>query len=743
MILFNREGAKTLRFAKTIAPLSAFVPLRLSILLALALSACQQPEKSYTGWPHYGGSPEMIRYSTLTQIDTNNVSQLQPAWTYSTGDADTSAHSQIQCNPIMVNGVLYGVSPQMKLFAVDAATGKEKWVFNPLAPTPWDSARESFHIMVNIRGLSYWTDGKGDERVFYTAGSQTFAINVKDGKPIPSFGDSGLIDLHNDLDRESRHLLVTATSPGMVYKDLLIMGTRLDEGPPAAPGHIRAYNVRTGKREWIFHTIPHPGEPGYETWEDKEAWKHIGGANAWSGFSLDEKRGLLFVPTGSAVSDFYGGMRLGANLYANSLIALDAATGKYKWHFQFMHHDMWDKDLPTPPALVTLTIEGKKVDAVAQPTKNGMVYVFERETGKPVFDIKEVPVDTISLLAGEKPWPTQPIPTKPAPFVRQSLTEKDINPWLPDSSKEKIKAQMATFRWGNMFTPPSEKPQLVFPGYDGGAEWGGPAFDPQTGLLYVNANEMAWILQMRANPFQAPKKETYLQAGKRLYALHCEVCHAPDRKGTGNNPTLIDVNKRYSLDSFIRHVNTGRRMMPAFAHVPEEDKKAIASFVLEQKKEQQKAYIRPLTKEDSVHWIPYQMMGYTKFLSPEGLPAFTPPFGTLNAINLNTGELAWKVPLGEYEELKKAGAPPTGTENYGGPVVTKGGLVFIAASRDGKIRAFNKYTGKLLWEYTLPAPGFATPAMYELNGKQYLVIACGGGKLGTKSGDKYVAFAIP
>ncbi len=724
--------------SKNSIQLCAFVSLWFCILL----TSCQSKEKAYTSWSHYGGSPEMIRYSTLTQIDTNNVTQLQPAWTYATGDADTIAHSQIQCNPIMVNGVLYGVSPQMKLFAVDAATGKEQWVFNPNAPTPWDSARASFHIMVNIRGIAYWSDGKDDARLFYTAGSITYAINTKDGKPIPSFGDSGHIDLHNDLDRESRHLLVTATSPGMVYKDLLIMGTRLDEGPPAAPGHIRAYNVRTGKREWIFHTIPYPGEPGYETWEDKDAWKHVGGANAWSGFSLDEKRGLLFVPTGSAVYDFYGGKRLGANLYANSLIALDAATGKYKWHFQFMHHDLWDKDLPTPPALVTLNIDGKKVDAVAQPTKNGMVYVFERETGKPVFDIKEVPVDTVSLLAGEKPWPTQPIPTKPAPFVRQSLSPNDINPYLPDSSKQKIKAQMAGFRWGNMFTPPSQQPQLIFPGYDGGAEWGGPAFDPQTGLLYVNANEMAWILQMRENKFEAPKKETYLQAGKRLYALHCEVCHAADRKGTGNNPTLIGVNQRYSLDSFIRHVNTGRRMMPAFAHVPEEDKKAIASFVLEQVKEQNKPYVRPLTKEDSVHWMPYHMMGYTKFLSPEGLPAFTPPFGTLNAINLNTGELAWKVPLGEYDEFKKAGAAPTGTENYGGPVVTKGGLVFIAASRDGKLRAFNKYTGKLLWEYTLPAPGFATPAMYELNGKQYLVIACGGGKLGTRSSDKYVAFSL-
>ncbi|MEY4105685.1 MAG: hypothetical protein RL181_27, partial [Bacteroidota bacterium] len=360
----------------------------LTLSTCLALLSCQEKGPAHRGWPHYGGSPEMIRYSTLDQIDTNNVAQLKLAWTYGSGDVDTAAHSQIQCNPIMIEGVLYGVSPQMKLFALDAATGAQKWIFDPNDPASGRPRQGTG----NIRGISYWTDGKGDQRLFYTANSLTYAIRAQDGTPVQSFGRGGFIDLHEDLDRESRHLLVTATSPGMVYKDLLILGTRLDEGPPAAPGHIRAYDVRSGKRKWIFHTIPHPGEYGYDTWDDPESWKHIGGANAWSGFSLDEKRGILFAPTGSAVYDFYGGKRKGANLFANCLIALEAATGKRIWHFQFMHHDVWDKDLPTPPALVTIERNGKRIDAVAQPTKNGMVYVFERETGKPVFDIVEVPV---------------------------------------------------------------------------------------------------------------------------------------------------------------------------------------------------------------------------------------------------------------------------------------------------------------------------------------------------------------
>jgi quinoprotein glucose dehydrogenase len=718
----------------------------LSLLLItswIIIISCSSPDKEYTGWQVYNGSSEGLKYSSLKQINATNVNQLEVAWAYHTGDADTVHHSQIQCNPIMVEGTLYGVGPQMKLFAVDAATGIEKWVFDVNAKDQFGSNQSAFHNMINSRGVAYWSDGKTDKRIFFTAGSNTFAINAETGKPIPSFGDNGSIDLHENLGRDVSNLFVVNTSPGTVYKNLLILGTRVDEAPPSAPGHIRAYDVITGKLQWTFHTIPQPGEEGYETWEDKEAWKHMGGANSWSGFSLDEARGILFAPTGSAAYDFYGGNRKGANLYANCLLALDAATGKRIWHFQFMHHDLWDKDLPTPPALITVTRNGKKIDAVAQTTKNGMVYTFERETGKPIFDIDEVPVPTESELIGESVWPTQPIPVLPKPFVRQTLTEQDINPYLDSSEQIAIKEKMKGYRYGNMFLPPGQIPSLIFPGYDGGAEWGGPAFDPQTEILYVNANEMAWVMKMNENKIPTPKKESLLEAGQRLYTQNCLVCHGADRKGTGNNPTLIVINSKYKTQDFITLLNSGRRMMPAFNQLGDEEKNAIAAFILELKTEQKKEFAAPTKPFDSVNYVPYKMAGYNKFLSESGYPAISPPWGTLNAINMSTGEFVWKITLGEYPELKAKGIPPTGTENYGGPVVTAGGLVFIAASRDNKFRAFDKATGKLLWEYNLPASGFASPAVYEWKGKQYVVIACGGGKLNTKSSDAYLAFALP
>ena len=408
-----------------------------------------------------------------------------------------------------------------------------------------------------------------------------------------------------------------------------------------------------------------------------------------------------------------------------------------------MHHDVWDRDLPTPPQLVTINKDGKKIDAVAQATKSGFVYVFDRETGKPLYPVDEVAVDTNSPMPGEKLWPTQPIPQIPKPFVRQTLTENDLNPYLPDSSLKKIKKDLAGYNYGNMFIPPSKKTLVVFPGFDGGADWGGPSFDPETGYFYVNANEMGFLLTLVDVKPAPAKKETNLEAGSRLYVQTCMTCHGPDRKGSGNYPSIVEANKKYSLDSFLYLINSGRRMMPSFKQLDDVEKNAIASFVLDIKKEQPKAFVPPTKPIDTFRTLPYTMTGYNKFYSPEGYPAIAPPWGTLTAINLNTGEHVWQTTLGEYPELKAKGVPPTGTENYGGSVVTAGGLVFIAAARDGKIRAFNKYNGKLLWEYELPAPGFATPAVYNINGKQFLVIACGGGKLDTKSGDSYVAFALP
>ena len=693
-----------------------------------------------TDWKVYGGNKAANHYSKLTQIDTNNVADLTTAWEYHTGDAE--AGTQIQVNPIIINGILYGVSPKLKLFALEAATGKEKWVFNPIDTSTIAKKGRGYFSMNVCRGVTFYQNQGKEARIFYAASSNLFCIDAQTGKPILSFGDRGKIDLHNNLNRDVRDLYVASTTPGMIYKDMIIIGTRVDEGAAAAPGHIRAYDVHTGKLRWIFHTIPHPGEKGFESWEDKNAYLHIGGANSWAGFSLDEEKGILFAPIGSASYDFYGGKRLGQDLFANSVLALDASTGKRIWHFQTVHHDIWDRDLPTAPVLVNIKKDGKKVEAIAQVTKTGFIFLMDRMTGKPIYPIKETPVPTETELNGEKPWPTQPIPTWPLPFVRQHMEEKDLNHLVPDTSFQDIKKRLAATQHDQLFRPPSKQGTLIFPGYDGGAEWGGPAFDPTTGILYVNASEMPWILTMVDVSAKAPAKENNLEAGKRLYMTTCMACHGADKQGTGNNPSLLNEEKKMSEDSFKILLTTGRRMMPALKQLTEEEKNALASFVLNIEKKQTQAYTGPPKVEDPYLKMPYTSTGYNKFLTKEGYPAVDTPWGTLSAIDLNTGKTVWKNTLGDYAEFKAKGIH-TGTENYGGAVVTAGGLLFIAATSDKMIRAFNKRSGKLLWEHELPASGFATPSVYEIDGKQFVVIACGGGKLNKASGDSYVAFTLP
>lgn len=710
----------------------------LVVLLALILLQWGKPDpKPYTEWNvAAGGTKENIRYSSLDQIDTSNVSQLKIAWIYHTKDADTIHHSQIQCTPIIVNGILYGTSPKLKLIALNSTTGKEKWAFNPHVMALKEGVN-SVIALNNNRGVTYWEKG-GDKRIFFTAGSFLFAINAKTGSLISSFGINGKIDLHDGLGKDVSATYVLSTSPGIIYKDLLIVGTTVTENSDAAPGHIRAYDVRTGKQRWIFHTIPQPGEFGFDTWEDSTAHKFLGGANAWAGFSLDETRGILYAPTGSATFDFWGGRRKGANLFANCIVAINAGTGKYIWHFQTVHHDVWDRDVPSAPSLVTILREGKRVEAVAQTTKTGFIFLLERETGKPVFPIEEKPVPVQTELVGEKLWATQPIPSKPEPFMRQSMTVDDLNSFLPDSSFQSIRNKFLNSKSGHMFTPPSEQGTIFFPGLEGGANWGGAAFDPVSDMLYVNANEIPWIITVR-DAVVTLNSETFLEAGQRLYAQHCMSCHGADKKGAGNSPTLEGIEKQYTQRLFTEFLSTGRRMMPSFQYLTTQENQAIASYLLNLKSEQGKIFLHSQTEIDKV--FPY-WHEQRKFLSKEGYPANKPPWGTLSAINLVTGKLAWRIPLGEYPELKKKGII-SGTENYGGPVVTAGGLVFIAATKDGKFRAFNKKTGKLLWETDLPAPGFATPSVFQSNGKQYIVIACGGGKLGTHSGDAYVAFSLP
>lgn len=718
------------------------IAFSVAVFIILLAGSCNSNKKDYTGWTSYKGSDEAIHYSSLTEVDTSNVKQLQVAWVYHTGDADTIAHSQIQCNPIVVDGVLYGTSPQLKLFAIDAATGKEKWVFNPNDSLEAKNSSLQF-ILNNNRGVTYWTDDDKDKRIYYTASSQLFAIDATTGKPVKSFGGKGYIELHEGLGRDDIfNLFITATSPPVIYNDLLITGTRVDEGARAAPGHIRAYDVRTGIQKWIFHTIPHPGEPGYETWDDKEAYKFIGGANAWSGLTLDRESGTVYAATGSASYDFYGGKRTGANLYANCLLALDAVTGKRKWHFQTVHHDVWDRDLSSPPALVKIKKDGKNIDAVAITTKSGFIYVFERSTGKSIYDITEKPVPTTTDLVGEKIHPTQPYPSKPAPFMRQLFRDSDINPYLPDSSIADIKNRLTVARHDHMYNPITMKGTIIFPGLDGGAEWGGPSYDPETGLLYVNSNEMPWEFFAVDISGQPAKNETTGEAGVRLFRTTCMSCHGVDRKGSGNFPTLISINKKYTLQGVDSLIQTGRRMMPAFKQLKEVERHAIANYILENKTDQDKPYKDTSRKMDDHFKMPYSVKGYNRFLSKEGYPAIAPPWGTINAINLNTGEYAWKKTLGNDSTVKN-NKEPTGIENYGASVVTAGGLLFIAATKDGKFRAFNKRTGELIWEISLPVAAFATPAIYKVKGKQYIVIACGGGKGGLKSGDSYIAYALP
>ena len=698
---------------------------------ALAGGACRSSERELSlDWPMHGGDPGHRQFSTLDQINTGNVGGLKVAWTYRTRDAQPDNRSQIQCNPIVVHGVLYATSAQLKTFALDAATGRELWVFNPFA-----AGTNTSSLGVN-RGVVFWEAGD-DRRILVAAGQRLYALDARTGKPIPSFGANGSVSLLDGLGRDVSSLYLLSTTPGAIYKDVLILGTRVSEGPgPAAPGHIRAYDVRTGAIRWTFRTIPSPGDVGYDTWP-KDAWTRVGGVNPWSGISVDTARGLVFLPVGSAAFDFWGGNRHGANLFANCVLALKADTGERVWHYQLVHHDIWDRDPPAAPVLVTVQRNGRPVDAVAQVTKSGHVFVFDREKGTPLFPIEERPVPP-SDLEGEAAWPTQPFPLAPPPFARQRLTEDDLTTISP-AAHAAVLEQFRKVRSNGAFVPPSTQGTVIFPGFDGGGEWGGSAFDERAGLLYVNANEMPWILTMvtlkKAGTGPAA-------AGKRTYDLHCAVCHGAERKGDAMKvfPSIADVSKKLTrpqVEEIIRH---GKGVMPSFGSLRAAERKTLIAFLFG---DADRPLGQPDDDETPDETVLYSHTGYNRFLDPDGHPAVKPPWGTLNAVDLNQGTIAWTVPLGELPELTKRGIPPTGTENYGGPVATAGGLLFIGATKDEKFRAFDRSTGRVLWETSLPAGGYATPATYAVNGKQFVVIAAGGGKMGTKSGDSYVAFALP
>jgi glucose dehydrogenase len=773
-----------------------------STLICAALCAGSTQAQNVS-WPAYGGE-NGDHYSRLAQINRANVHDLHKAWTFDTGEK-----GNIETNPVIIGPTLYAYTPSQKVIALDAATGKLKWKF--------DSGIASTQP---ARGVAYWTDGK-DRRIFAGVMNYLYCLDAETGKPIASFGENGRIDLRKGLREPWQEQSVVLTTPGSIYKDLIIVGGRNPETHPAPPGDVRAFDVHTGALRWVFHTIPRPGEPGYETWPP-DAWKTAGAANNWCGMTVDAERGIVYAPTGSAVMDFYGGDRIGDDLYANTILALDAETGKLLWHFQGVHHDLWDRDFPAAPALYTARKNGQSIPALAQITKQSYLFLFNRVTGESLFPIHEQPFPA-SDVPGEKAAPTQPVPDAPAPFGRQRLTADMLTNRTPEVHEWAVK-EFAKFRSNGQFVPMTVGQQtVVFPGFDGGGEWNGPAIDPVSDTLFVGSSEMANIGGLE--PVTAGGS-----TGERLYRQQCAVCHGITRAGSPPAfPSLVDVESRLTTEKITANIHTGTGRMPSFPNLDESKITALLDYLRTPVEaggakempaapapaeapadkagaqvyadrcalchgdhqegippdfpmltgigsRMTEAQLRALIHDGKSRMPPmpdipdsdiasllrflgvgvqaapaadapldYTFTGYKKFLDPDGYPAIAPPWGTLNAIDLKTGAYLWKIPLGEYPELAAKGMKNTGSELYGGPIVTAGGVLFIGATvYDHMFRAFDTRNGKLLWETDLGYAGIATPSTYMVGGKQFVVIAASGGRdpKGPVGGE-YEAFTLP
>lgn len=698
-----------------------------SICALLLLLSCQKPTNHFAAWETYKGDPASTSYSSLDQINKHNVHRLEIDWTFSPQDApEGSRFPKYECNPIVVDGTLYATSAQRWLYAVDPGTGQELWSFDPFYGEKGGGI---------CRGVTYW-QGHEEARILFTADHWLYAVDAKSGKAKTEFGMDGRIDLNADLGVNPDSIWVRPTSPGIIYQNLLIIGGEVSEVYGAAPGHIRAYDVRTGKLVWTFHTIPQPGEVGYETWPP-DAWKYVGGANNWGGMCLDVDRGIVYAPLGSPTYDFYGADRLGMNLFGNSLVALDAATGERKWHFQTIHHDIWDYDLPAPPTLLTLEKEGVEIDAIALPSKVGFLYVFDRVTGEPIFPIDEKPVPA-SRVPGEEAWPTQPFPRKPKPYARQKLSREDLTKRSPELHQEAVD-RLQSLRYEGLFTPPDPQGALLFPGTRGGSEWGGAAVDPLTGWIFINTNESPEVATVRQSVQDREAGQSLYNYGVNLYSVHCGMCHGKDLGGAvAGVPALDSVSEMFTAAQLVTRIREGSGRMPSFAHLPDEAITALVAFLKKNDTETaEKQHDEIATNGNDFR----NTTAYGFFNLSDGLQAMKPPWGTLHAIDLHTGTYEWSIPLGENLEALNSGDQPTGTYNYGGPVITAGGLLFIAATKDPKMRAFDKSTGQLLWEYDLPGPGYASPSTYMHHGRQYLVISVTQGK--EQPEGSIIAFALP